>query len=114
MVKIYKDWFLTVGHDGQTYDVMKAVEFKEDGSPVRGRTIMNGFYTAAEAIEYVFEAEVREKVKKPELLDLAEFKNMCSELAEEITEKVTSGSVDLRLSSLLKFDPLRDAETRNA
>ncbi len=111
MVKIYKDWYLTVDAGGHYYDVMKAVDYKPDGSPARGRMIQDGFLTAAEAISYVFEAEVREKVKQPALLDLAEFKTIYSELADEIAA-ATSAHVDPSLPKAWKYDPLAGIETR--
>ena len=111
MVKIYNDWYLTVDGAGRYYEVLKAIEYKPDGSPARGRTVQDGFMTAAEAISYVFEAEVREKVKQPALLDLAEFKAIYSELADEIAT-ATSAHVDPSLPNARKYDPFAGVETR--
>ena len=107
MVNIYKDWYLAVNQGGHFYEVLKVKDFKEDGTPARGRVVQNGFLTAAEAIDYVFEAEVRETVKKPELLDLAEFKTIYQGLAEDIGKFANPvGAFPLR------FDAFRDVETR--
>lgn len=104
VVKIFKDWYLTVDKGGHYYNVIKAMSYNEEGIPARGRVVQDGFLTAAEAISYVFEAEVREKVKQPELLDLAEFKDIYAELAEEVT-KATSPHVDPSLPKTWKYDP---------
>lgn len=111
MVKIYKDWYLDVDGGGHYYEVLKAIEYKPDGSPARGRMMQDGFLTAAEAISYVFEAEVREKVKQPALLDLADFKAIYSELADEIAA-ATSAHKDPSLPKARKYDPLAGIETR--
>lgn len=107
MVKVYKDWYLSVNQGGQHYEVLKVKEFKPDGTPARGRVVQNGFLTAAEAINYIFEAEVREKVKQPELLDLAEFKTIYQGLAEDIGKFAKPAG-----AFPLKFDAFRDVETR--
>ena len=107
MVKIYKDWYLAVNQGGRFYEVLKVKDFKEDGTPARGRVVQNAFLTAAEAIDYVFEAEVREAVKKPELLDLAEFKAIYQDLAEEIGK-----FAERRDPFPLRFDAFKDVETR--
>lgn len=111
MVKIYKDWYLDVDKGGHFYEVLKAREYKPDGSPARGQVIQDGFLTSAEAISYVFEAEVREKVKQPALLDLAEFKSIYSQLVDEIAA-ATSPHTDPSVPKAWKYDPLAGIETR--
>lgn len=114
LVKIYKDWYLMATEDGHQYEVAKATAYLPDGTPGRMFREPVRFSTAAEAISCILESEVREKVKQPDLLDLAEFTNLYSTVADEITERIGALHTDLRLSAIRKYDHLRDVETRNA
>lgn len=110
MVKIFNDWYLTIGKDDRSYDLLQVHEFIDE-KPVDGRIVKEGFQTAADAISYVLEAELIEKIKKPGLLDLADFLALYSEVSDEIVNELKSLPAYIRIKGL-KYDPLHGVETR--
>lgn len=111
MVKLYKDWYLNA--EENQYAVGKASYEHKDGKLLLRIKDPKEFSTAAEAVLHVFETEVREKVSKPDLLDLAEFNAICSDLADELTNRINALPKDFKFSDLQRYDPLRGVETRS-
>lgn len=111
MVKLYKDWYLNA--DDKHYAVGKASFERMDGKMVLTLQDAKEFPTAAEAVLHVFETEVREKVSKPDLLELAEFNAICSDLADELAEKFETATKNPKAPDIRRYDPYRDVETRS-
>lgn len=110
MVKIFKDWYLTIGKDGKSYDLLQAQKLS-DGKPVDGRIVEEGFQTAADAVNFVLESEARKRIGEQRLLELAEFIAIYGEISDEILDELKSLPANLRIKGL-KYDPLHGVETR--
>ena len=85
MVKLYKEWYLDA--DEQSYYVGRVI----DGNMVNPAK----YTTAAEAVNHVIEAELRQGVAKPDLLSCGEFIAMYSGVADEVVEAVTDAETNL-------------------
>lgn len=79
MVRIYKNWYLDA--DSESYFVGKKNQQGELENPAR-------YKFSADAVNHIIEAEMREKVSKPELLECCEFTAMYSAVADEVIEAV--------------------------
>ena len=85
MVKLYKEWYLDA--DEQSYYVGRVI----DGNMVNPAK----YTTAAEAVNHVIEAELRQGVAKPDLLSCGEFIAMYSGVAEDVVEAVNNAEENL-------------------
>lgn len=110
MVKLYKTWYLDA--DDRQYVVGRITEDLRSGE-LRSLQDPVKFNTAVEAVQYVLETETRDKVKKPDLLDLAEFLATYSGIADEITENLLSLPKDLLRTSGRHYGPRQQIETRD-
>ena len=110
MVKLYKNWYLDA--DDRQYVVGRITEDLRSGE-LRSLQDPVKFNTAVEAVQYVLETETRDKVKKPDLLDLAEFLATYSDIADEITENLLSLPKDLLRTSGRHYGPRQQIETRD-
>lgn len=110
MVKLYKNWCLDA--DDRQYVVGRITEDLRSGNLVRSIQDPVKFKTAVEAIQHVLETETRDMVKKPDLLDLAEFLAAYSGIADEIAENLTSLPKNLIRTSGRHSGPWQQIETR--
>ena len=102
MVKLYKDWHLDA--DENSYYVGRVID---------GKMINPAKYaTAAEAVNHVIEAELRQGVAKPDLLSCGEFIAMYSGVADEVVEAVMDAPAGLSRHVVKKYRPQDQYETR--
>lgn len=88
MLKLYKEWYLDA--DQFQYIVGKLTERKRDGEPCQELKDKTYHPTIAAAVSHVLEAEMREKVKGGELMDLGEAVAYYSSIADELLEEIDS------------------------
>lgn len=79
MVKIYKEWCIDA--DRESYIVGKRNQQGELENPAR-------FGFAADAVNHIIEAEMKDGISKPELLECCEFIAMYSAVADDVVEAV--------------------------
>ena len=101
MVKLYKEWYLDA--DDESYFV---------GCVLDGKMVNPAKYpTAAEAVNHVIEAELRQGVAKPDLLSCGEFIAMYSGVADEVVEAVMQAPQGLNRGVVKNYKP-QGYETR--
>ena len=88
MLKLYKEWYLDA--DQFQYIVGKLTERTRDGVPCQELKDKTFHPTIAAAVNRVLEAEMREKVKGGELIDLGEAVAYYSAIADELLEEIDS------------------------
>ena len=108
MVRIYKEWCIDA--DKESYIVGKRNLQGELDNPAR-------YNTAAEAVNHIIEAEMREGISKPELLECCEFIAMYSAVADEVVDAVIHADASLpamkhAARKPFRYSALRDVETR--
>ena len=108
MVKLYKEWCIDA--DRESYLVGKCNQQGELENPAR-------YDTSAEAVNYIIEAEMRNNISKPEMLECCEFIAMYSAVADEVIEAILKADASLpamkhAARKPFRYSALRDVETR--
>ena len=88
MLKLYKDWYLDA--DPHQYIVGKLTERTRDGKPCQELKPASYHPSIAAAVNFVLEAEMKEKVKGGDLMDLGEAVAYYSSVADELLEEIDS------------------------
>lgn len=101
MVKLYKEWYLDA--NDESYFVGRVL----DGKMVNPAK----YSTAAEAVNHVIEAELRQGVAKPDLLNCSEFLAMYSAVADDVVEAVAQVPQGLNRGVVKNYKP-KGYETR--
>ena len=91
MVKLYKEWYLDADEDN--YYVGRVI----DGDMVNPAK----YPTAAEAVNHVIEAELRQGVAKPDLLSCSEFIAMYSGVTDDVVEAVMKAPAEMQAHKLM-------------
>lgn len=112
MVKLYKNWYLDA--DDHQYVVGRTTEDLRSGNLVRSIQDPVKFDTAVEAIQHVLETETRDRIKKRELMDLADFLATYSGVANEIALNLLDLPKNLTSDIGRHYDPRQQIETRGA